>query len=110
MHKTSNGCFPFFSVSYFGYPEAPLANHKSAMKRHKQSIKRAARNRAAKTRMKNAVKAVRVAVHDHDREQAVSALSAAKSVLDKNAGKAVHWKNTARRVSRLAKAVNSIMT
>ena len=85
-----------------------MANHKSAIKRHKQSLKQAARNRAAKTRIKNVVRAVRLAVQSNDREQAEAALAAAKSVLDKNAGTVVHWKNAARKVSRLARAVNSI--
>ena len=42
-----------------------MANHKSAIKRHKQSLKHAARNRAARTRVKNAVKAVRAAIKDY---------------------------------------------
>ena len=33
-----------------------MANHKSAIKRHKQSLNRAARNRAARTRVKSAIK------------------------------------------------------
>ncbi len=85
-----------------------MANHKSAIKRHKQSLKRAERNRAARTRIKNVVKAVRAAVQNNDREQATTALSTAMSVLDKYAGSAVHWKNAARKVSRLARAVNTI--
>ncbi len=39
--------------------DSPMANHASAIKRHKQSVKRNARNRAARTRIKNVVKAVR---------------------------------------------------
>lgn len=85
-----------------------MANHKSALKRHRQSQKRAARNRAARTRIKNVVKAVRAAVQSSDRESAATALVNAQSVLGKYAGKTVHWKNAARKVSRLAKAVNAI--
>ena len=60
-----------------------MANHKSAIKRHKQSLNRAARNRAA--------------------------LTLATSVLAKAAGKgALHWKKAARKISRLARAVNGI--
>ena len=84
-----------------------MANHKSALKRHRQSQKRAARNRAGRTRVKNVVKAVRVALLENDVEKASAALAAATSVLDKTAGKGViHWKNAARKVSRLTKAVN----
>lgn len=85
-----------------------MANHKSAIKRHRQNLKRAARNRAARTRIKNVVKAVRLAVLNNDRDAAATALSSANSVLDKYAGKAVHWKNAARKMSRLAQAVNSM--
>lgn len=85
-----------------------MATHKSALKRHRQSLKRAARNRAARTRIKNVVKAVRLAVANNDRESAATALVTANSVLDKYAGKAVHWKNAARKMSRLARSVNSM--
>ena len=77
-----------------------MANHKSAIKRHKQSLKHAARNRAARTRVKNAVKAVRAAITGNDKEQASSALTVAASVLAKAAGKgAMHWKKAARKLS-----------
>lgn len=86
-----------------------MANHTSAIKRHKQSIKRNARNRAARTRVKNVVKTVRAAIQNKDKEEALKALQAATSSLDKIAGKGViHWKKAARKVSRLAKAVNAI--
>ena len=86
-----------------------MANHKSAIKRHKQGLQRAARNRANRTRMKNAVKAVRAAVLEKDAEKAQAAFVQATSVLDKTATKgAIHWKTAARKISRLAKAVNGL--
>ena len=86
-----------------------MANHKSAIKRHKQSLKRAARNRAQRTRVKNAVKDVRAAIQGNDKSLAQKTLSDASSVLAKAAGKgAVHWKKAARKISRLAKAVNAL--
>jgi small subunit ribosomal protein S20 len=88
--------------------ELPLANHRSAIKRHKQSLKKAARNRAARTRVKNAVKAVRTAVLEKDIQKAESAFVAATSVIDKSAGKgAIHWRKAARKISRLAKALQA---
>ena len=81
-----------------------MANHKSAIKRHKQSLKQAARNRAARTRVKNVIKDVRSA-----KEEAAKALSVATSVLDKAAGKgAIHWKKAARKISRLSRTINAI--
>lgn len=86
-----------------------MANHKSALKRHRQSIKRNARNRAARTRMKNLVKEVRTAILNGDKASAEQALKGATVALDKSASKGViHWKKAARKVSRLAKAVNAI--
>lgn len=86
-----------------------MANHKSALKRHRQSLRNRDRNRAMKTRIKNVVKAVRVAVDQKDAEGASTALQAATSVLDKAASKKViHWRAAGRRISRLSKAVSSI--
>ncbi len=88
--------------------ERLLANHKSALKRHRQSEQRAARNRAGRTRVKNVVKAVRAALLEKNPEKASAALITAASVLDKTAGKGIiHWKNAARKISRLTKAVNA---
>jgi len=86
-----------------------LANHKSALKRHKQSLIRNARNRAMKTRVKNAVKAVRDAVELGDKEKAQAALTAATSIMDKAAGKKIlHWRTAGRKVSRLSVAVGKL--
>ncbi len=86
-----------------------MANHKSAIKRHKQSLVRAERNRAVRSRVKNVVKQVRAAVQSNDKEAATKALVLATSVLDKASTKgAMHWKKAARKISRLAVAVNKI--
>ncbi|GFM33976.1 30S ribosomal protein S20 [Desulfovibrio subterraneus] len=86
-----------------------MANHKSAIKRHRQSLKRAARNRAMKTRVRNTVKAVRAAVQLKDKDQAMALLGTASSILDKAATKGViHWKNASRNISRLSKAISQI--
>lgn len=86
-----------------------MATHKSAIKRHKQSLKNAARNRAVKTRLKNVIKDVRLAVQTQDKDAAAKALVVATSLLDKASTKGViHWKNAARKISRLAHSVTSI--
>lgn len=86
-----------------------MANHKSALKRHRQSLKRQARNRAVTTRVKNVVKTVRQAVEANDKEKAQAALLVATSVLDKAASKKViHRRQAARRISRLNLAVNKL--
>ena len=86
-----------------------MANHKSAIKRHKQSVRRNERNRTARTRTKHVVKRVRVAIEARDREQASKELVFATSTLSRVAGKGIiHWKKAARKISRLARAVNAI--
>ncbi len=86
-----------------------MANHKSALKRHRQSLKARERNRMMKTRVKNAVKAVRMAIEANDSEATATALKNATSLLDKAASKKVlHWKTAARKISRLSVAANSI--
>lgn len=86
-----------------------MANHKSALKRHRQSLKARERNKAVRTRVKNATKAVRIAVEQKDTEKASRALQTASSVIDKAAQKnVIHWRAAARKISRLSKAVNTV--
>lgn len=86
-----------------------MANHKSALKRHRQSLKRRARNRISKTQIKNSVKAVRLAVEENDAPKAQEALKAAASLLDKAARKKIiHDRQAQRRIARLQTAVNKI--
>lgn len=86
-----------------------MANHKSALKRHRQSIQARNRNRMVKTRIKHSVKAVRLAIENKDAEKAQQALQSATSVLDSAASKkVVHWRTAARKISRLSKAVSAL--
>ncbi|MFP5222479.1 MAG: 30S ribosomal protein S20 [Acidobacteriota bacterium] len=86
-----------------------MANHKSALKRHRQSLVARARNRSAKTQVKNVIKAVRAAIDLKDAAAAKAALQEATAVLDSAASKKIlHWKTAARKVSRLNLAVNKI--
>ncbi len=84
-----------------------MANHKSALKRHRQSLLARARNRAVKTRVRNVIKAVHAALAGGDTAAAETALLAATKVLDKAATKKViHWKTASRNISRLSTAIN----
>lgn len=86
-----------------------MANHKSAIKRAKQSEARRLRNRARKTRMKNAIKSVFEAISANSPELASERLKDAIAVIDKTAAKGViHKNNASRRISRLAHRVNSL--
>jgi len=84
-----------------------LANHKSALKRHRQSLLARARNRAVKTRVRNVIKTVRAALAGGDTAAAETALLSATKVLDKAATKKIiHWKTAARNISRLSAAIS----
>jgi small subunit ribosomal protein S20 len=86
-----------------------LANHKSAFKRARQSEVRRIRNKSTKTRMKNIVKDVRLAVSEKSKESALTKLDTAKSIIDKTEKKGViHKKTASRKISRLSKIVNAI--
>lgn len=85
-----------------------MANHKSALKRHKQSEVKKARNASIKSNLKSAVKKVTEATGAGDAETARKNLPAAISLLDGAVTRGVlHRNNAARKVSRLTKAVNS---
>ncbi|MDR2947019.1 MAG: 30S ribosomal protein S20 [Candidatus Adiutrix sp.] len=79
-----------------------MANHKSALKRARQSETRRLRNRINKTKVKNAVKDVRVAVSEPVATSA-EALRKAMSALDRAASKGtLHRRNASRRIARLS--------
>jgi len=86
-----------------------LANIKSAKKRIKVTETKTLRNKAIKSGVKTAIKKVDAAVAAGDKELAQANLLNAISVIDKATTKGVYHKNTsARKVSRLTKAVNNI--
>lgn len=86
-----------------------MANHKSAAKRARQTVKRTERNRFYRTRLKNLTRAVREAVEENDVEKANLAFKNANKSIHSFVSKGILKKNTAgRRVSRLAKLVSKI--
>jgi len=88
-----------------------MATHKSAIKRDRQSKAQRLRNMAYKTRAKNAIKEVRLAIANKKTEDARLSLSKATSVLQKIQSKGVIHKNTAsRKISRLGLQVNKLAT
>ena len=88
-----------------------MAEHPSALKRHRQSVKRRLRNQAVRTQLKHLVRAVRAAIAVRDSKQAADSLSRATRALDKAVTKGVLHRNTAaRKISRLALAVHQLDT
>lgn len=86
-----------------------MANHKSAVKRNRQSIKLRERNRAVRSGVKTAAAGALEAIRK-DAKAAASVISQAASVLDKAARKGSIPKGRAsRKVSRLQKARNKAL-
>ena len=86
-----------------------MANIKSAKKRILVNETKAARNKAIKSKVKTAVKKVEAAIAQNDKEAANAALQVAISEISKATSKGIYHKNTsARKISRLTKAVNGI--
>jgi small subunit ribosomal protein S20 len=86
-----------------------MANHKSALKRNRQSIVRNARNVHVRSTMRTLVKNVRNAVAAQNKEAAATALEKTIPYINKSASKGIIHKATAsRKISRLTKLVNSL--
>ena len=84
-----------------------MANHKSALKRDRQSKARRLRNRNNKSKMKSAITSVEKALVEGAEDQAKEALQNAMSVIQKTASKGtIHKRTASRRISRLAKRVH----
>lgn len=80
-----------------------MANHKSAIKRWHQSLKRRDRNRARRTLVRSSVRTVREAAAAGDNETAAQSLAAAYSALDTAARRgAIHTGKADRQKRRLA--------
>ena len=86
-----------------------MANIKSAKKRILVTKVRTEKNKAIKSGVKTAMKKVYAAIEANDKAAATAALTAATSEISSAASKGVYHKNNAaRKVSRLAKAVNQM--
>ncbi len=88
-----------------------MANHKSAIKRNRQSELRRARNKANRTRVKNMVRAIDEAITQNSVEDAQAALKAAVPVIQRASVKGtIHKRTASRKVSRLTKRVNTFVS
>ena len=83
-----------------------MASHESALKAHRQNIKRREANRMFRARMRSALRAIRTAIDNGDPAEVKDALRSTISLVDKMAGKGIIHRNTAGRYkSRLASRV-----
>jgi small subunit ribosomal protein S20 len=87
----------------------PSGRHLSQIKRQRQNLKRAERNRAIRSEFRSFIKRVKLAVEKKDAQAAKDALMAAKSKIDKAVSKGVlHRNNASRKISRLSRLVSSL--
>ena len=83
-----------------------MASHDSALKAHRQNVKRREHNRQFRTRLRGALRDIRAAIDGGDPAQVKDALRQTISLVDKMAGKGIIHRNTAGRYkSRLAARV-----
>ena len=84
-----------------------MANHKSALKRARQSEDRRLRNRSVKTRVKKVVKQLRLTAAQGTGDALSQEFVTAQTAIDKAAKKGViHKRAASRKISRLARLVN----
>ncbi|MBI1911808.1 MAG: 30S ribosomal protein S20 [Deltaproteobacteria bacterium] len=85
-----------------------MANHKSAIKRHKQSEKRRLRNASTKSTLRSAIKKVTEATAAGKADEATATLKEAVTLLDRAVSKGVlHRNNASRKISRLTVKVSA---
>ena len=84
-----------------------MANHKSALKRARQNIKRNIRNRALRSVLRTAIKSHRTLLDAKDYSAAEAGLPLLYRAIDRSVSKGVLHKSTAARYkSRLTAALN----
>lgn len=83
-----------------------MANHKSAIKRHRQSLTRRTQNRSRKGEVRTALKSAVAACAAGNKTEAATLARQAESLMAKATKKGLfHKKTLARKISRLQKAV-----
>lgn len=84
-----------------------MANHKSAIKRIRQTARRTARNRAAKSQLRTQLKKFRTAVDGQGEAASAELLSSTEGLIDRSVRKGIIHRNKANRLkSSVARAAN----
>jgi len=85
-----------------------MANHPSALKRHRQSLKKNARNRSARSALATQIKKARAEITNNSAKPDAGEVRNAVALLAKTMGKGLmHKKTASRRISRLMKQASS---
>ena len=82
--------------------------HASAVKAHRQTLKRTTHNRELRSKLRTALKSIRAAIDAGKTDEAKAALGRTFSIVDKMAGKGLIHDNAANRYkSRLTKRLRT---
>ena len=85
-----------------------MANHKSALKRIRQTAKRNERNKSFRTLVKTVTKKVTAEAEAGNKEQAREELKKAEKIIAKVGGKGIlHPRAASRKISRISKKISS---
>lgn len=86
-----------------------MANHKSSIKRIRQTTKRNEINRSNRSKIRTSIKKLRTSIASGEKSASVELLNPTISIIDKAVNKGIIHKNTAARYkSRLSKHVAGI--
>ena len=84
-----------------------MANHKSALKRNRQNLKKNERNKGFRTLVRTLSKKVRTEAEAGNKEQALKELKVAEKVIAKVGGKGIlHARAASRKISGLTRLAN----
>jgi len=82
--------------------------HASAVKAHRQTIKRTAHNRELRSKLRTALKGIRAAIEGGESDRAKALLSETFSIIDKMSNKGIIHDNAAGRYkSRIVKRIRT---
>jgi small subunit ribosomal protein S20 len=85
--------------------------HKSAIKRHRQSVKRQARNQTIRIRVRHTVRELREIIAKKDAATAEAKLRSVTATVHKAVTQGVlHRNSAARRISRLSRQIAALRT
>ena len=88
-----------------------MAIHPSAIKRHRQSLKKRAKNKDSKSRIRTLIKKVHEAIEAKNREVASLQLKEVNRALGKAVSQGILKRNTASRwMSRLARSATQLVS
>ena len=86
-----------------------LITHRSAIKRHRQSLKKRARNVEVKSRLRTLIKKTHRAIEAQDRDETRAQISVVNKALSKAVSKGIIKRNTASRwLSRLSRSATHV--